>query len=278
MFSWFRRDRGPEGGRPHAAPGAERETSDDVESPDAGVDVLAILASVMKEHGREVVPRGDLLEDTATGLYFWPQYHGSFPLPNSGFRTVTTIAFRHDNAVPSGCFEYQHGWGATAVDSVRTGFDQWAQTDLVAILESLEPTPPTCMTLQMSFPEKDDRPERHRRAVLGPVAHFPAELPPPNGDEEHPFCACCLLTRTLLAFKDQLEDDDFHGIRLFATRNADGSPAADCRVDGQDWEPGAEALRQYVKTWPGTGFEFRKQYVILQNCEKPAVPDASPNG
>lgn len=34
-------------------------------------------------------------------------------------------------------------------------------------------------------------------------------------------------------------------------------------VNGHDFEPGAAALREYVKTWPGAGFEFRKQYVVL---------------
>ena len=39
---------------------------------------------------------------------------------------------------------------------------------------------------------------------------------------------------------------------------------ADCRVNGDDFEPGAIALRAYATTWPDAGYEFRKQYVIFQ--------------
>ena len=80
------------------------------------------------------------------------------------------------------------------------------------------------------------------------------------------------MTNSFAAFKDLIEDDAFPGIRFFAARDADGSPLADCRVNGEDWEPGAEALRAYVKTWPGDGYEFRKQYVVLQTV--PATSSA----
>jgi hypothetical protein len=65
-----------------------------------------------------------------------------------------------------------------------------------------------------------------------------------------------------------IEGTSFYGLRLFATRDGKGAKQADCRVNGNDWEKGAEALRKYVTTWPGTGFEFRKQYVVLHTVEK----------
>jgi hypothetical protein len=37
------------------------------------------------------------------------------------------------------------------------------------------------------------------------------------------------------------------------------------RDESADWEPGAAALREYVKTWSGAGYEFRKQYVVLHS-------------
>jgi hypothetical protein len=38
---------------------------------------------------------------------------------------------------------------------------------------------------------------------------------------------------------------------------------ADCRVNGEDWLAGADALRAYVATWPDRGLETRKQYVLI---------------
>jgi hypothetical protein len=51
-------------------------------------------------------------------------------------------------------------------------------------------------------------------------------------------------------------------------RDANGDPQADCRVNGDDWDKGTEALRKYVGTWPAAGFEMRKQYVVVQTILK----------
>jgi hypothetical protein len=118
----------------------------------------------------------------------------------------------------------------------------------------------------MEFPAKDGKAARTRRAILGPVAHF-MEKPPEaaaQAQEEHPFCPCCLLTNSFEAFRDLLEGDGFFCLRMFAARDQDGAAQADCRVNGEDWETGAEALRHYAGAWPAAGYEFRKQYVVLQ--------------
>ena len=81
--------------------------------------------------------------------------------------------------------------------------------------------------------------------------------------ESHEFCPCCLLTNSFSAFKELIEARQFYGLRLFAARDENGFPQADCRVNGEDWAEGCEALRKYVTTWPGEGYEFRKQYVVL---------------
>ena len=93
-------------------------------------------------------------------------------------------------------------------------------------------------------------------------------------DAEHPFCPCCFLTNTFDAFKALMESDRFYGIRLFAARGEDGSPQADCRVNGQDWEDGKRALLGYVETWPQAGLEFRKQYVVMQTLRTVPQTDA----
>ena len=65
-----------------------------------------------------------------------------------------------------------------------------------------------------------------------------------------------------------MEGDAFYGLRLYAARDENGEPQADCRINGEDWEPGKEALRDYAGTWTPAGYEFRKQYVVLQTVEK----------
>ena len=93
------------------------------------------------------------------------------------------------------------------------------------------------------------------------VAHY-AESPAPAQDEEHPFCPCCLFTNSLDAFHGILRDGGYAAIRLYAARDANGEISADCRVNGEDYPAGQQALAEYVGTWPQRGFEFRKQLVI----------------
>ena len=41
--------------------------------------------------------------------------------------------------------------------------------------------------------------------------------------EEHPFCPCCLLTGSFEAFRELIEGNGFHGLRLFAARDVVGA-------------------------------------------------------
>jgi hypothetical protein len=234
-------------------------------------DLVSIAASVLKERGYAVTNEKTWLSHGASGFSILPQIVGVQPLEAGGVHTVSTIQVNHPTLTPSGIFEYQHSTGDNVVESLSQGIDQWAQLDFVPLLEALQPEPKICMTMVMDFPAEGDRPARVRRAILGPVAHLTTQPPSTteaNPPEEHPFCACCLLTNTFEAFKSLIQGDGFYGLRLFAARDHDGSPQADCRVNGEDWEAGAEALRQYATKWPFAGYEFRKQYVVLQSIEK----------
>jgi hypothetical protein len=149
------------------------------------------------------------------------------------------------------------------------------------LLEAARATPKHCMTIAMSSPGKDGTPQRHRRAILGPVSHMKANPAATKSAtarnaaedaEQHEFCPCCLLTRSFDAFKPLLESHGFYAMRLFAARNESGDAMADCRVNGEDWPDGVPALQKYVTTWSASGFEFRKQYVVLQDA--PVSPSA----
>ena len=80
----------------------------------------------------------------------------------------------------------------------------------------------------------------------------------------HPFCACCLFTQNMAAFGPQVGGQGTFGIRLLAARLGDGTVAADCRVNGAEYEPGKAALRRYARTWPGREPVTRKQYVVVR--------------
>jgi hypothetical protein len=222
-----------------------------------------LIAKVFKEHGHKVTNEGTWLRHLESDYQILPQFVEMIPV-NGSVRTVTTIQTNHPSLIPNGVFEYQHAAAENVETAVLNGFDQWVQTDFVALCDAVQSKPMTCTLLEMEISSREGRPSRFRRAILGPVAHL-MQSPAGVGSEDHPFCPSCLLTRSFEAFKELFEGDSFYGLRLYAARDATGTPQADCRVNGEDWGKGAQALREYVKTWPEAGFEFRKQYVILQN-------------
>lgn len=237
-------------------------------------NLVTLAAAVLKERGYPVIQEKTWLKHPDSGFLLLPRLVGGVqPREDGGVQTTTTMQIHHPQLAPDGVFEYQHSIGKSSADSFSKGFDQWVQTDFVTLLGALQPQPASCMAMEFQFPATEGKSPRVRRAVLGPVAHF-QEKPPvqakKNGEEEHPFCSCCLLTHTFQAFQEFIEGDGFYCLRLYAALEPDGTPQADCRVNGEDWEKGAEALREYARTWPEAGYEFRKQYVVLQSIEESA--------
>jgi hypothetical protein len=236
------------------------------------VNVVNLAAEVLHKHGHAVTNEKTWLQHADSGFMILPQLVAIQPL-EGGVQTVTTVQVNHPTLAPRGVFEYQHSAGDSIAAAITKGIDQWVQMDYAPLLGATRARPESCTVMEMAFPAKDGVPARTRRAILGPVAHFMQQPPGQaegNASEEHPFCPCCLLTRSFEAFKELIEGHGFYGLRLFAARDTEGVPQADCRVNGEDWERGAQALCEYARTWPPAGYEFRKQYVVLQTIEKGA--------
>jgi hypothetical protein len=235
--------------------------------------VVAQAAAALESRNYSVTSSKTWLEHGDSGFTLLPLLAEVRLLEKGGIQTVTTMQVNHPTLIPGGVFEYQHSTGETMVDSLTKGFDQWVQTDFVTLLDALRTKPEICSAMEMTFPAKDGKPALVRRAVLGPITHMMEA--PPSDPEEHPFCPCCLLTNSFEAFRGLLEANAFYGLRLFAFRDGAGPPGADCRINGDDWEAGAQALRDYASTWPpAAGYELRKQYVVIQSSEPDSKADS----
>lgn len=228
-------------------------------------DIFELTALAMEKRGYSVTRDDTCLEHRDSGFIIKPVFLDSAS-SESMVRANMAISISHPELIPRGVFEYQHSFGATLDEAIREGVDQWLQVDFAVLLDALRDTPEQCPAIDISFP-RPDGPELHRRALLGPVGHMSLDAIAgnrPAGEEEHPFCACCFLTKNFEAFRPLFETDAFYGIRLFAAHDDDGRSQADCRVNGQDWDDGKRALLSYADTWPQAGLEWRKQYIILQ--------------
>ena len=131
----------------------------------------------------------------------------------------------------------------------------------------------------MGLPEKNGRPQLTRVVMFGPAMQMKAqpqtadaarsgdETSMSDGEADHPFCDCCLFTHSMGSFQEILESEQFCCLRLYAARDLNGLSAADCRLNGDDYAEGKAALLAYIGTWPGAGYEVRKQYVVLRCIE-----------
>ena len=234
-------------------------------------DVIQLAARIFEEQGHPVARQEEWLVHRHANLVFGPHLVTTQSLKDGRVHSVTTITTLHPKLPPDGVFEFQHGVGRNLPEAIRSGFEQWCQQDLPVLTDIDRDKAENCTILHITYPPRDDAPVRNRRALLGPVAHFrqpapPGTMPDVPAEEDHPFCPCCLLTNTFAAFRPFVDADEFFAIRLVAVRNA-GSPQADCRINGHDWEEGRQALCEYASRWPPSRYEMRKQYVVLQSID-----------
>ena len=226
------------------------------------IDLIPILQETLGNQGIQCKRRKNALK-LQNGIILQPRFLECEERPN-GFRTATTIQANHDDLYREGMFEFQHSFGATLDQSLRNGFDQWAQMDLAALRDALLERPADAMTMRFDLPDG-----RTRRAVFSPFIHYMQTTPEPGSaaaDEAERFCPCCLFTNAIDSLKPLMDDTGIIGLRLYAARMVDGGIAADCRANGLDYPEGREGLRAYVERWPELeGFQFRKQYVILHD-------------
>lgn len=228
------------------------------------IDLTALLLEALAARGHVGKREREGWIVLPDGLWLLPQILSLSIPPDGHASSSTTIEVAHERLLPNGTFEFQHSNGDTAAETLSSGFDLWAQVDLVVFQDALRTELSHCTSMGMNWaPEEGVQGGRERRVLFGPVAsramHEAAE------DEEHPFCPCCLFTNTWEAFQPLIESNGVFGLRLYAARNAQGEVQADCRVNGEDWPAGANALRAYVRQWPDRGLEFRKQYVVIQS-------------
>lgn len=226
------------------------------------LDMPELLGKVLEEEERRyTLQDGWLLLDS--GLALLPQFLYFNLNDNGTVETSTTIEIRDTRGLFSGVFEYQHARSdVSAAASLSTGFRRWMQVDLVVLEDALKAKPDQCSMMQMSFNGAEEGHQRPRRILLGPVEHY-ATIASQEA-EEHPFCPCCLFSNSMKGFMPQLQSGGFYAVRMYAARNSEGEIMADCRVNGEDWDAGREALLQYVQQWSEKGLEYRKQMIVIQ--------------
>lgn len=269
MFDWLNKRR-YQPMVPADNPGRGCEATISFEGPAPRTEhlrMLPLLAEQLTRQGFAATEQNGWLL-LPNGLLLQPLLLSVNPRDDGGAQCATTVSVCHAQQIPGGLFEYQYSNGPTAIQAITDGFEQWIQLDLQTLCEAVEAAKPqdgqVLMHMRMNFPASDTHGQLTRRVVLGHTMRV-RQQPDETAEAEHPFCPCCLLTNSLEGFEAQLKSEQLYGLRLFASRDSEGQIQADCRVNGQEWPQGAQALMDYVRSWPDQGFELRKQYVVICN-------------
>ncbi len=262
---WFSRAPPRSPANPGRGPQVHAAFSNAERSWEESADLLEILHRALRDAGIEAKARQHWLE-VANGVTLEPQFVSVDSQP-SGVRTVTTIQVCHPRFPAPGFFEYQHAIEPAMSSAFSAGFRSWLEIDWPVIADALRGSSLECMMMSTRRETQDGTdPARERRVLMGPVSHL-VQRPAGPGEEAHPFCPCCLTTQSFEAFRPLFDASALQAIRLFAARTTAGEAEADCRVNGEEYGPGREALLRYVATWPDRGVEFRKQFVIMQTVD-----------
>jgi hypothetical protein len=191
------------------------------------VNAIHCMTEALKGGGQSFTAHKSWVE-LAGGFTIMPRFVSFQPLDSGSVQTVTTVEVSNPAGIPPAVFEFQHSTGDNVRDSFVKGFESWMQTDLPVFMDALREQPKQCTFLQIELPAGSGK----RRAVLGPVAHLVPkplrEQKQPEVGEEHPFCPCCLFTKTGDIWKKRFPMEDFmaFGYLRCAGRRVNQRPTA----------------------------------------------------
>ncbi|HEY1695677.1 MAG TPA: DUF6348 family protein [Polyangiaceae bacterium] len=228
------------------------------------IDVVGLAQTVLAKAGIAVERRDDDLRLVELGLTFSPRCVSARAV-DEGVRTSTVVRTAHATLFPRPTVEYQHAGGEDLEASLASGFEDWVSVDLPVVFDALRAAPAACLSVRFDPDPAKNRLRAPCRVLLGPSSYVVERPAPGDEDSEHPpVCPCCMWMNCFEALEPLLQRDATCGVRLYAARAPGGAAIADCRVDGEDFEPGKLALAAYARTWPDRGLQFRKQYAIVQ--------------
>jgi hypothetical protein len=194
------------------------------------------------------------------GLHIRPIFTDLRHNDNGTVGTSTVIWIKHASEIPNEIFEFQHSTcGDSVANALNQGFEFWIDMDLPVLSEALQEVPSLCMRMDIS----DSNAQLYRRVMLGPIQYYGMSYI--QESNEHPsFCKCCLFTKNMETFMPLIQSSDFYAVRLFVARSENNEFSADCRINGEDWDAGKQALLTLAQTWKGSGLTFQKQYIVIQ--------------
>lgn len=167
-----------------------------------------------------------------------------------------SVVLYHPRYFPTGLADNFVGFGTDEVDTSANGARVYVEGVLPTVLEALEGCYDPGLDLYMIDGGT------HWHTITGPLQLQGAWTPRRH---ELPFAYWVRQLQPLLP--EHLQEQPFHWIKLYASRQADGEFIGECRLDNQPWQAGLQVIERDVASWPADGeFAGIKQFMLFRRC------------
>ncbi len=162
----------------------------------------------------------------------------------------------HPKYFPDGIEENIVGIGTNLEEKVNSVIDNYLNTTFHPIIDSFADShyPELDFTLLMNETEVLWHP---KLGNLTPQGQWHEQL------ENEPFFE---IIKPIL--KDKLTSNKFNWLKLYITKQANGTIIGECLFNNEPWEEGLAAISAYAKSWDlKSDFQGLKQFIVFRKCD-----------
>lgn len=217
--------------------------------------LLEVLQRMLAEMGHRVDRHPQYLTLTvnqaleiSTAIMDSPDYH-----PGILHLMILTT---HPEYFPEGIEEHIAGIGATLQDKVASVTGNYIHTTFLPIMESFSDRHNPGLDLSVTADGKPVlwHPELGNLTLQGRWSDAPAA--------EQLFDLVRDKLESKLAFKK------LHWLKMYISRQADGTIIGECNFDNEPWDEGLAAIKAYAESWAQKGdFLGMKQFIMFRRCD-----------
>jgi len=162
----------------------------------------------------------------------------------------------HPRYFPGGIEENVVGLGTTVETKVASVLDNYINTTFVPIMESFTDS---------HDPELDFSATVNGRETLWHPKPGNLTLQGQWGSQPQGEPLFALLKDKI---KHHLADNKLNWLKLYISRQPDGTPIGECLLNNEPWHEGLHEITRYVHTWPKDGnFRGMKQFIMFRRCD-----------
>lgn len=167
---------------------------------------------------------------------------------------------------PGPIFEFVYGWGSSTKVATINAFERWIDSDFPVIHDfladhKLENGHTSEVKIASNSGETGE--QISWKGIIGPLLIFKGGEVVYDQENRNEIIKPLFEAIT----GDFLGRRGMYPIRCFMSKNSDQQIEVDCRVNGEEWKRGYDALVECCQRWEVQDYLFWKQYLLIYSLE-----------